>query len=277
MSSQILKLGTFAIPKIGVDRLMGYNPYFYANNFLRDANITDPTQMEAISYLVKELVDNNLIGKFNVIYPMIGGDATKHSYNLIDTGLFRLTFNGGWTHSANGALPNGVNAYATTGFAPSSIIENNIHFSYYSRTNSQITNEYVMGGSMPGGGFPVLYLRIRNEGNQSMAGVGNTNSNQPAVSGTLDSRGLFTGNFQSDTLRQLIKNKTILNQNTVNQALSKPTLPIFLGSYNNNNAPLSFTNKECAFASVGNGMTNVEQELFYDIVQAYQTILGRNV
>jgi hypothetical protein len=277
MSSQILKLGTFAIPKIGVDRLMGYNPYFYANNFLRDANITDPTQMEAISYLVKELVDNNLIGKFNVIYPMIGGDATKHSYNLIDTGLFRLTFNGGWTHSANGALPNGVNAYATTGFAPSSIIENNIHFSYYSRTNSQITNEYVMGGSMPGGGFPVLYLRIRNEGNQSMAGVGNTNSNQPAVSGTLDSRGLFTGNFQSDTLRQLIKNKTILNQNTVNQALSKPTLPIFLGSYNNNNAPLTFTNKECAFASVGNGMTNVEQELFYDIVQAYQTILGRNV
>lgn len=276
IETKILTFGTGKIGSVG-GKLMGWDTYYQAKAFISVANITDPTQITAINYLVKELVDNNLMDKCRVIYPMIGGDATKHRYNLVDTGAFQLTFVGGWTHGANGALPNGVNAYATTGFAPSTIAENNIHFSYYSRTNSQILNEYVMGGSMPGAGFPVLYLRIRNEGNQSMAGVGNTNSNQPAVSGMLDSMGLFTGNFQSNTLRQLIKNKTILNQNTVNQALSKPTLPIFLGSYNNNNAPLTFTNKECAFASVGNGMTNVEQALFYDIVQAYQTLLTRNV
>jgi len=50
-----------------------------------------------------------------------------------------------------------------------------------------------------------------------------------------------------------------------------------LASYNNNNTPLTYTNKQCAFASIGNGMSNVEQALFYDIVQQFQTILGRNV
>lgn len=274
IENKILTFGTNKVGTIG-GKLMGWDTYYQAKAFISVANITDPTQITAINYLVKELVDNDLMSKFRFIYPMIGGDATKHRYNLVDTGAFPLTFVGGWTHGANGALPNGVNAYATTGFAPSTIAENNVHFSYYSRTNSQITNEVLMGGSSPG--FPILYLRIRDNGNQTLACVGNTESNQPVAFGTLDSRGLFTGNFQSDTLRQVFKNKTLLNQTTVNVAVVKPSLPMFLGSYNNNNVPLTFTNKECAFATVGNSFTNVEQELFYDIVQEFQTILGRNV
>jgi hypothetical protein len=277
MSSQILKLGTFAIPKVG-SSIMGYNPYFYANNFFRDANITDPTQMEAISYLVKELVDNNLIGKFNVIYPMVGGDATRHSYNLIDTGLFRLTFNGGWTHSANGAQPNGTNAWANTGFIPTNISgTDNAHISYYSRTNNQNTDEYVMGCGV--GTNPTAYLRIRDQGNVAEAGFGNYRVNQPttASGGSTDGRGLFMGNFQSATLRQLLRNKTVLNANTTNVAIGKPTVNISIGAYNANGTNISFTSKECAFASIGNGMSNVEQVLFYDIVQQCQTILGRNV
>lgn len=276
IENKILTFGTGKVGTVGGNKLMGWDTYFQAKAFIQEANITDPTQVTAINYLVKQLVDNNLMDKCKVIYPMIGGDATRHRYNLVDVGANLLTFIGGWTHGANGALPNGVNAYATTGFVPSTIAENNIHFSYYSRTNSQILNELVMGGSSSGA-FPVTYLRIRDNGNQTLAVCGNTEANQPTVFGTLDSRGLFMGNFQSNTLRQLFKNKTLLNQSTVNLVLAKQTQQMYLSSYNNNNAPLTFTNKECAFASVGNGMTNVEQSLFYDIIQEYQTILGRNV
>lgn len=276
MSSQILKLGTFAIPKIGSSDLMGYNPYYQAINFLRDANITDPTQMEAISYLVKELVDNNLIGKFNFIYPMVGGDATKHSYNLIDTGLFRLTFNGGWTHSANGALPNGTNAWANTGFIPTNISgTNNAHLSYYSRTNSVVTDEFVLGSQDVGN--ISAYLRVRAQSNTCEGGFG-IYSNSQAHTFTTDSSGLFTMNFQSATLRQMVRNKTILVANTSNLPIIKTsTNPLYLGCFNNRGTPAFYTNKECAFASIGNGMSNIEQALFYDIVQEYQTILGRNV
>ena len=276
IENKILTFGTGKIGTVGGNTLMGWDTYFQAKAFIQQANITDPTQITAINYLVKELVDNNLMSKFRVIYPMIGGDATKHRYNLVDTSSYLLTFVGGWTHSANGATPNGVNAYATTGFVPSTIAENNIHFSYYSRTNSQILNELVMGGNSSGT-FPVTYLRIRDNGNQTLAVCGNTEANQPIAFGTLDSRGLFMGNYQSDTLRQLFKNKTLLNQSTVNLVLAKQTQQMYLGSYNNNGTAFTFTNKECAFASVGNGMTNVEQSLFYDIIQEYQTILTRNV
>jgi hypothetical protein len=46
-------------------------------------------------------------------------------------------FNGGWTHSATGALPNGTTGYANTFLVPSSTLSiNSIHLSYYSRTNN---------------------------------------------------------------------------------------------------------------------------------------------
>jgi hypothetical protein len=152
---------------------------------------------------------------------------------------------------------------------------NNAHFSYYSRTNSQVTNELLMGCNNFGAA-PAFYLRIRDNTNLSQAYFSSTVVNQASATET-DSRGLFMGNMQNATLRQLFKNKTVSNQNTNSETFVKNSANVYLASYNNNNTPLTFTNKECAFASIGNGMSNVEQALFYDIVQEYQTILGRNV
>jgi len=276
---KILTFGTGKVGSIGSGKLMGlkFDPYFQASDFISVANITDTTQQNAINYLVQELVDNNLMSKFNFIYPFVGGDATRHSYNLVDTSLYQLTFNGGWTHSTTGATPNGTNTYATTGFVPSNISgTDNAHFSYYSRTNAQTASELIMG-SNSFGSTPFSYLQIRDAGNRTQGVFSSSETNQPTYIGTTDSTGLFMANFQSNTLRQILKNKTVLNQNTVNLAIGKSTAPIYLASYNNNGTPLTYTTKQCAFASAGNGMSNTEQALFYDIVQQFQTILGRNV
>lgn len=276
IETKFFKVGTDKIFTVGSD-VAGINPYAQGELFISVANITNPTQQEAIRYLVKQLVDNELINKFNFIYPFVGGDATRHSYNLINPSLYQLTFFGGWTHSTSGATPNGTNTYATTGFIPTSISgTDNAHFSYYSRTNSQITDELIMG-SNSNGTVPAFYLRVRDSGNQTAAFMGNSATGQPTAFGTTDSTGLFMGNYQSNTLRQVLKNKTVLNQNTLNVSIAKSTSPIYLASYNNNGTPFTYTNKQCAFASIGNGMSNVEQALFYDIVQEFQTILGRNV
>jgi len=276
IETKFFKVGTDKIFNVG-SSIAGINPYAQGELFIQVANITNPTQQEAIRYLVKQLVDNELINKFNFIYPFIGGDATRHSYNLINPSLYQLTFFGGWTHSTSGATPNGTNAYANTGFIPTNISgTDNGHMSYYSRTNSQGLYEIVMGSSSSGLA-PYSYMQIRDNGNRSLCVMGVSETNQPVAFGITDSTGLFMGNFQSNTLRQLIKNKTVLNTNTVNLTIGKSTSPLFLGSNNNNGTGSNFTNKECAFSSVGNGMSNVEQELFYDIVQQFQTILGRNV
>lgn len=276
IETKFFKVGTDKIFTVGSD-VAGINPYAQGELFISVANITNPTQQEAIRYLVKQLVDNELINKFNFIYPFVGGDATRHSYNLINPSLYQLTFFGGWTHSTSGATPNGTNTYATTGFIPTNISgTDNAHFSYYSRTNAQTTSELIMG-SNSFGSTPFSYLQIRDAGNRTQGAFANSETNQPTYIGTTDSTGLFMANFQSNTLRQILKNKTVLNQNTVNLAIGKSTAPIYLASYNNNGTPLTYTTKQCAFASAGNGMSNVEQALFYDIVQQFQTVLGRNV
>jgi len=112
-----------------------------AQAFITAAAITNPIQQNAINQLVLDLKAYSIWTKFKALYPFVGGTATTHKYNLknpLDTNAaFRLVFNGGWTHSANGALSNGTNGYADTFLNPSiSLSQNSTNLSYYSRTNT---------------------------------------------------------------------------------------------------------------------------------------------
>ena len=53
IENKILTVGGNKIGTVGGNKLMGYNKYFLANQFISVANITDPTQITAINYLVK--------------------------------------------------------------------------------------------------------------------------------------------------------------------------------------------------------------------------------
>jgi hypothetical protein len=46
---------------------------------------------------------------------------------------------------------------------------------------------------------------------------------------------------------------------------------------NNNGISAFYTTKECAFASIGDGLTDTEASNFYTAVQAFQTTLSRQV
>jgi len=80
--------------------------------------------------------------------------AAQFKYNLVNPvdsdAAFRLVFNGGWTHSSNGATPNGTNGYADTKFNPSLNGQlNSAHLSYYSRTNNSTDNQIEIGANAP--------------------------------------------------------------------------------------------------------------------------------
>ena len=93
-----------------------------AQAFITAASITDPTQQSAINQLVVDLKGYGVWTKMKALYPFCGSTASQHKWNLKDPrdldAAFRLVFNGGWTHSVNGALPNGTNAFANTYFNP---------------------------------------------------------------------------------------------------------------------------------------------------------------
>jgi hypothetical protein len=74
---------------------------------------TDLTILGALNTLESDMATYGLTAKMKALYPMVGGTAGKHKFNFMDAqdtdGAFRLVFNGGWTHSSTGALPNGSN------------------------------------------------------------------------------------------------------------------------------------------------------------------------
>jgi hypothetical protein len=119
-----------------------------AEAFLTAAGITDATITDAINTFVLSLKSDGIWTKMKAIYPLVGGTAATHKFNLKDPrdldAAFRLTFFGGITHSANGIQGNGTNGYADTYLLRSVIGQNSLAFAAYSRTN-QTRTEYDFG------------------------------------------------------------------------------------------------------------------------------------
>lgn len=243
-----------------------------AQAFITAPGITDPIQQNAINQLVLDLKAYSIWTKFNALYPFVGGTATTHKYNLknpADTnGAFRLSFIGGWTHSANGALPNGTNAYADTFYNPSINLSNinSNHISFYSRTDS-MTSSVEMGG---GSGAVLVDLELRYSAlsyNWNMASfITHTNSN---------STGMYVNTRTGATAFKLIKNSsTILNTGTGSAGATKPNITYHIGKRNYDSL---WSNKQCAFASIGDGLSDTDVSNFYTAVQVFQTSLSRQV
>lgn len=251
--------------------------------FLTAAGITDPTQKFAINNLVLDLKFYNIYNKLVIAYPFVGGSASSHSYNLINPAANQLVFSGGWTHSATGALPNGTNAYADPDYIPSVYLQNSLHISYYSRTNTPgmlgSLNQVEMGADQGIPGAGIIRMQIRSSSNNFLvrlhAGLGSQAANA-------NSQGFFTGSRENSANQQGYKNGVL----TVNasQVSGAPTsIPLLIAARNGFSSsppgyvPASFTDREVAFSSVGLGLSAGDVTNFYNSVQTYQTTLSRQV
>jgi hypothetical protein len=244
-----------------------------AQAFITAAGITDPTQQSAIITLVDDLKTYGIWTKMKAIYPIVGGTASSHKYNLKDPrdldAAFRLTYGTGVTHSSTGMVSNGTTGYANTNFTPStSGTLNSHHVSFYSRTNSNGT-EVEMGVQSSG----TTLLEIRTAGTTYAA------INSAATYSTFadtDSRGLYIANRTASNVINVFRNST--KKVTGSTASSNlPNLKMNLLAWNNNGFVQYYSIKQCAFASIGDGLTDTEAANFYTAVQAFQTTLSRQV
>lgn len=244
--------------------------------FLTAAGITDSTQTSAVNQLVVDMKAANIWTKMIAVYPFVGGTATTHKWNLKDpqdtNAAFRLVFSGGWTHSSTGALPNGTNAFANTYLDTQTIGLNTGSMSYYSRTNFLTNNINIdIGYLRPS---PDSYTDLQIEGHVGYQMRWN-NSSGGITTTITDSRGFFTGCRNSNILSQY-RNGVLLNQGA-NIPNAIANIPFYLGASNFNGTATYFANRECAFASIGDGLTNTEAADFYTAVQAFNTTLSRQV
>jgi hypothetical protein len=241
--------------------------------FLTAAGITDPTISGSINTLVTDLKLYGLWTKMKAIYPFVGGTATTHKFNLKDpqdtNAAFRLVFVGGWTHSANGALPNGTNAYADTFLNGLSILTNaSNHLSYYSRTSSTTGVEVEIGSSNTASNF----FQVRSAANYVAGGTVIL-----SFTSTANAQGFWLGSKENAASRRAYKNGVVETLSTANNTTPYENLNIFIGARNDNGVAGFYSDKECALASIGDGLTNAEATNYYTTVQSFQTTLGRQV
>jgi hypothetical protein len=240
--------------------------------FIAAASITDSTQQSAIDTLVKSLKSTNIWSKMKAIYPFVGGSASSHRYNLKNTNLFTLTFSGGWTHSSNGAKPNGSNGYADTYFNPTvqSLSTTSQHLSYYSRTN--IIENAVELGAISSANVNFLGLYVSSTSGTRAGLASSARYNNSAV---VDTRGLFIASRTDASNIKVHVNGSVQASQSV-PSTGNDNFSMYIGAYGALTPDL-FSTKESAFASIGDGLTDAEAANFYTAVQAYQTTLGRAV
>ena len=230
------------------------------------------TEQQAVNSLVIQMKADGIWSAMKAIYPMVGASAAACAQNL-KSSSFTGSFTSGWTFASTGVTPNGTSAYMDTGLVPNTELSlNSAHISTYSRTNSAVDGADI--GSSDIGGYPggIYIVQRWSDGNSypnlhSLTSVTQTGAYP-------DSRGFFVLRRNNST--QIIMSKNAVN-NTISQtSTTKTTTAIALGALRQPTTT-TFSNRELAFNSIGDGLTDTQASNFNTAVQAFQTTIGRQV
>jgi hypothetical protein len=266
-----------------------FTPFANQNQFDPDAgafiNVTGigGIQAVAINNLVNQLKTAGLWNGLLAIYPMVGGTAYAHKFNLKNpqdtNAAYRLSFAGGWTHNSSGAKPDGVSGtYADTFLnqSVSPLTQTNGHISYYSFTNNAGADDVEIGAGFSGGadvGESLLATRFSDNNfytfwyhKQSAGGGGGTANTTSA--------GFYIANKAAST--EGWKNGTRLI-NTGTGAATIGSYTFYLGAQNNGTTSFRNSTRGCCFASIGNTLPTGGAANLTNIVNTFNITLQRNV
>lgn len=240
--------------------------------------ILTTTQKNACNTLFVSLKDYGIFTKIKAFYGFLGGTAAAHKFNWKDPrdldAAYRLVFNGGWTHSSTGALPNGTTGYAETYFNPTNgySVNNSAHISFYSRTNSSEANDNEMGCNDVNN--LVITTRRSDQSNNTFLYANTLIGGINFVDS--DSLGLYISNRINNQANGF-KNGVSKGSNTVaDNARNNRTIVIGANNSTGFNI-IQYSSRETAFASIGDGLTDTEASNFYTAVQSFNTTLNRQV
>ena len=210
--------------------------------------------------------------------------ANQFKFNLVNPvdsdAAFRLVFNGGWTHSAQGALPNGTNGYADTRFNQENNWSSNTNaaFGFYSRTDNSTTGVDIgaLTNSITGSNGSAIYSRY-GANNVIFSAV---NSSIVASVANTNSLGFFVASRSNSTQHKIYKFGTTTINTTQTSALSTNiNRNIYLGAANDLTlgTAASYSSRQQAFAFISDGLTDTQVTNLNTRVQAFQTALNRQV
>ena len=236
-----------------------------------------------LSTTIKDALDDLVIAakgigwsKFKAIWPLVGGSAAAHKWNLknpADTDpAFRLTFNGSLTHDANGITPGGTTAdFANTHFTPDNdfSLANSAAIGYYVRSISG--DQQLMGAFVSGTNDDTYQLATY--GGSFFGQVGNVPG--PFTTPSPCTR-LVMANRTGGTTAEVYRDGTLAYSYAAGYD-DTCTVPIYLFGRNNAGTNDSAGNVPCSLAFISEGFTSGEVTTWNTAVNAFETAIGRNV
>jgi hypothetical protein len=237
-------------------------------------------EKSAVNTLTLSLKSSGLWTLMNVIYPMVGSSAAACSQNLRSSS-FTGSFINAWTFSTTGANPNGIDAYMNTNLNIGSILtQTNSHAAFYSRSSFDNVNyPTVIGGYGTALYTQALELYIRRQlpGDKGGGDIGSYTTSVINFTET-DARKFAIISRTSATSLKYYTNGILRATDTTSDTtgFGNVTAYISAGNYVTGVAQ-NFSRLECAFATLGNGLTDLQSLDFYNIVQTFQTTLSRQV
>ena len=230
------------------------------------------TEKNATNQLVLDMKAAGIWSAMRAVYPMVGASAAACAQNL-KSSSFTGTFTSGWTFASTGVTPNGSSAYMDTNFNANTSLTSmsNAHLSVYSRTNnivdgydigcSQGAYQYLLGLAMKGSATDGYYF---------------VNDLLPSSNASANSLGLQTLSRVNNTEVKLNRNSDA-RQTITKATITIPNFNLYIGALNLGGTANRFTNRQYAFGSIGDGLTDTQASNFYTAVQAFQTTLNRQI
>ena len=254
--------------------------------FIAATQITDAEQKSAISALVTAWKASGMWNRTVAIYPFVGGSAEAHKFNLKDPRDLdvanRLTFSGSISHSDDGVDPDGSTGLANT------FLDINEQFPQYSMT----CGYYSRDNTQPGAGDYLLFgqnnmwfdlfsgTRLQVSLSQQLVGTGPAYTTFTSMSAW---NGLLGFSQNGPLSLAVYRNKSQLVHNTTEVfgywSDAEPAANRHLRLFGTANGPVwaGKTNKQCAFFFAAYAVDQTTWNSLSDIVEAFQTTLGRNV
>lgn len=260
--------------------------------------ITDYTILDPLNEFDKGLVYWGLDTIMKALYPMVTDKtsqsdmATQMKYNFmnpLDTNpAFRLNWVGGWIYSRTGALPNGVNAYADTFLIPSTTLTlYNNHLSFYSRTNTTVGGGLDIGcqwqQASPVLAYTFYQFNGRNSDGNAVGSISSADANRVVYTQTNPASFVVTSRTANNSIKGYTNGILKATNTTINttEFNGLPQNKVFISALNLNdgftNSITVYSNKQCAFASIGNGLTDFQANIFSTLVNNLQKALNRAV
>lgn len=253
-------------------------PYDFADIYL--STLTNPptgVQLAAVYTYFNDMASNNLFQGSTKIDLCIGGNAADHSINarypFLNNSSNISNFIGSPTHNANGVSLNGLTQAVRTNTYVSYLQDFNKQISIYTRDN--IINP--IGGIIFNAGLP-----------NSLTGFGiiQDSRNRYYTEGIqfgpnlTNALGLTSLSRESSTVIRYRQNSINLSGSPLTAAAiyNKVTDEITIGSYMNQSLVFSnFKEMNYCYFRVGNALTDAQELIHYNIVQALQTAFSRQV